>query len=346
MTVYYIPIALSCLGYFLFKKQYIYLYVIAIFTTLLVGLKGDIDKDYAAYQLLYEMAPDLKKEVLYGFMDYYYHVSMEFGFLLLNVCLKYLDVGFNGVFFFHAAVSFLFLCFIARSLNANCYLTFAFLYTLSFIGLWVQIRFGLASLGILASVFLYHQNRKLLAVVSALIAISFHSVSWVFLLVVPIYYLFRVRGLTNGLKISLLLLLSLMIAMLDAGEVLGGFLKVVNERYEAYSIAEGGSRASFFLRFAMFVLFSTLISPALFKVPLYRVLFSMALASVFTWSFAWSVGILYRAGVLLELGYCLFLVRDVYASRYKYYGGLTVMLIWILWRLMPAVNELEPYVIY
>jgi len=346
MIIYYLPIFLSCIGYFFYRKNTLYLFVLVVFAAFLVGLRGDVDKDYLAYEFLYNLAPDFKEGFIDNFIGYYNHVNMELGFVVLNTFLKFLDIGFNGVFLFHAAISFLFVYYIAKNHYANSYLVFGFLYIFTFIGLWVQIRFGLASLGVLASVFLYHQNKKILAVIPALIAISFHSVSWVFMLVIPIYYVFCFRGITTGLKISVFLFLSLMIAIFDLGEILGRFLSFFNERYEAYSMVEGGTRASFFMRLAIFIIFSTLISPNIFKIPLYRMLFSMALASVFVWSFSWSISVLYRAGVLLELGYCVFLVKEVYASRYRYIIGLCALSILAFWRLLPAVDELKPYTVY
>ena len=128
-----------------------FFFVFALFFLfIVVSFKGNVDLDYYSYQTLY----DIVVEAVEGF-PYSSNESLRFekGFLLLLTVLKELELQFNFIFVFYAFFTSSFIFLICRSLTSiSANVSFVFLYSVSFIGIWVQIRFGLASLGLLLSI--------------------------------------------------------------------------------------------------------------------------------------------------------------------------------------------------
>ena len=73
------------------------------------------------------------------------------------------------------------------------------------------------------------------------------------------------------------------------------------------------------------------------------ILLSFSFASLLFWSLAWQLEILYRIGVLLELGYSFFLLRACYTNFAKYFIGIFLISLVFGWRWLISIDELLPY---
>lgn len=342
MIIYSFPIFAGLVGALFLPNNKVYLKFILFSLFLMIAFKGGVDKDYYSYKHLFDLAP-VWSEGLNAFYEYSIYVSIEPGFLFLNLLLKTLGFGFNSVFFVFSAISCYLIYLICNSFTANRYLVFVFLYISSFIGLWVQVRFGLACLAVLFAAILYSNERVLHSSLLLLFSFSIHSVTLVFVIGYLSYRFLCIKNISVRTVTVFVLIVSLIISLLNFGDLLAGILTLINPRYEAYEGEGAGSKMSFLIRLVLFSFLFFLLARNVFNIKINKVMYAFALCSILVWSFAWGLSILYRVGALLEFGFCFFLIRDAYKFSANYFVAVFAVISLLGWRFYSAIFELDDY---
>lgn len=342
MIAYILPVLAGLVGAVLLSKGRYYFFFVLFASFLMVALKGDVDKDYLGYETLFNMAPTWV-DGYSAFHEYATQVAIEPGFLFLNVTFKSLGFGFNSIFIFAAATSFLFIYLIANSLPGNKFLIFIFLYVSCFIGLWVQIRFGLACLLVLYAAILFAKVKYFEALLVILFSLSLHSVTLIVIFGYLIYRVLCTKEVSARAITTFLLIFSVFISFVSFGDLLAAGLSSFNSRYEVYGMDEGGSRISFLIRLALFSSLILLVKNDFFKDRTKMTFFALSLCAVLVWSFGWGVSILYRLGTLFEFGFCIFLCRDAYKYTLNYSIALLVIFLLLAWRFYYVLLEVDAY---
>lgn len=343
MMIYAAPFVFALIAALACPRSRAVLAVLLVSTFALVAFRGPVDPDYHTYIRIYELAPSLL-EGWGPLVEYYRLISMEPAFIALNVWLKTLDAGYRWILVFYAFASVGFMALLCRHVPANPFFTFAFLYASSFVGLWIQIRFGAACLGVLLAAVLYARQYHWLSLGTLLVATLFHAVAWTAVLAWLLFALMSLRGMSRPVVIGLAAAGFVVISFIQFADLLALLLVTINERYEAYAGSATGSRLSFFVRIAVFGLLFALIDKAYLRFASCRLMLAFAFCTLLVWAFAWQIEILYRLGVLFELGFCFFLVPAIYANVYRYAAAVCTLMLLMAWRLRSAIGELQPYV--
>lgn len=346
MFYYFLPVILCIIGFILIKENIykrIFLLVISFYVFFIIGFKGEVDSDYASYEFLLYNAPTFK-EGLAGINKFSQDYGFEFGLTLLNVTLKSLSLK---LYWFYSIIAFVSVyCIYKVSIKnsvQSCFLTFLFIYITSFIGLWIQVRFGLATLASMMSFFLFFEGKKKLSYFFIILAFLFHNIVFSAAIPLIVYLLFNRVGF-NKIKIIIFLVFSSFFVFIDFSSILNTVLVLFASRYEAYSFEEAGNISSYFIRLGFFIVMLLLAKGRLsdFR-EVDRFLISMVFSSVIIFILATQVTILYRLGVFFELGYIVFLKRSSYISRTNYFFGLCVMFVMLGYRAVSLENEILPY---
>lgn len=317
--------------------------IISFYLFFIIGFKGAVDSDYVSYEFLLYNAPSFK-DGLVGINKFSQDYGFELGLTLLNVTLKSLSFE---LYWFYSIIAFISVyCIYKVSIKnsiKSCFLTFLFIYITSFIGLWVQIRFGLATLASMVSFFLFFEGKKKSSAFFIVLAFLFHSIVFSILIPIAIYMLFNRVGL-NKKKLSILLLFSSIFVFIDFSSIINNVLFFFNTRYEAYSLEEAGDISSYFIRLCFFIVMLLLIKGKLSDFSrIDGFLISLVFSSVIIFVLATQVTILYRLGVFFELGYIVFLKRSSYVSKSNYFFGLFSIFLMLGYRMLSLENEVLPY---
>lgn len=345
MIIYFLPVIISLTGFLLNKLLLIserYFFVSALFFLLIiVSLKGSVDLDYYSYQNLYDIVVETTEKFPYSSNE---SLRFEKGFLFLLAVFKEIELKFNFIFLFYASFTSLFIFLICRSLvSASVNFSFIFLYCVSFVGIWVQIRFGLASLGLLLSVILFFKSKYVKSFFVYLFSLLTHNI--VLAILIPVFfYIFLNKFKISKLFICFFLLAVSFFVFLDFSVVFEVLLVFFNDRYAAYIDESLGSSRSYFIRVFFFLVMLFLIRKDLFNMSaLNRFLLCMAFSSVLVFMIASKIVILYRLGVAFEMGYLMFFMRENYSNKNKYIVALLFMFAFVLYRFLDVPLIVEPY---
>lgn len=343
MFFYYIPLLLCAIGSFLKMPLYrkLFLFFICFYLFFILAFKGSVDPDYSNYQFLLENSPTFD-DGLAGINAFSRDYGFEIGLTLLNTTLNSLGVG---LYFFYSFFAFIaVLCIYKISLkNNNSFLVFSLLYVMSFIGLWVQVRFGLACLLSLLASLIYFEGRKKLSFFLFLSSLIFHNITFSLIIPVFIFLFFNKIGFRKDYILYVLMLFSVFL-FFDLSWLLELVLIFFNTRYEAYFFEDTGSVSSYYIRLCFFIAMLILIKKNLFDIGgRDKFLLSMVVSSVLIFIFASQITIFYRLGVFLELGYIFFLNRYIYVSKYNYIFGVFVIILMLFYRIHDSLGEVKPY---
>lgn len=308
---------------------------------LIVSLKGSIDPDYYNYMSIYNIVMDSSESFPFSSNE---NLKFEKGFLFFLALLKEFGLSFNYIYGIYAIISTVFVLFIIRSfekINAN--IAFLFLYAVSFVGIWVQIRFGLASLGLLLSVIYFIKSKYVKSFFVYLFSLLTHNI--VLAVLIPVFfYIILNRFRFSKLFIFFVFLIISPLVFFDFAVFFENLLVFFNDRYAGYINESAGSISSYFIRMVLFLTMLFLIRKDLFQMSvLSRVLLSMAFSSVLIFLIASKITIFYRLGVVFELGYLMFFMRENYSSKDKYIVSLFIMFVFILYRFLDVPTIVEPY---
>lgn len=346
MVYYFLPLIFSVIGAIFLKEniyKHIFLLFICVYLVFIVGLKGDVDPDYVSYEFLFNSSPVLSDgfPAIKRYSDEY---GFEFGLTVINVILHSMSLDLYWFFSIIALISVYCIYKISiKNINSNCFLTFSLLYSISLVGLWIQVRFGLACLAALLSILFYFEKNKLASLFFITISFMFHTIVFSIFIPIAIYFLFGKIGFNKKYMITILLIMSTFI-FIDFSTVLNAVLLIFNDRYGAYSLGESGNILSFYVRFAFFVVMLIITKNKVHEsTNADKFLLSMIFSSVIIFILATQVTILYRLGVFFELGYIYFLRRTSYGSIYNYYFGLLMIIILLLYRMTGFESEVLPY---
>lgn len=343
MFFYYIPLLLCAIGSFLKIPLYrkLFLFFISFYLFFILAFKGAVDPDYSNYQFLLENSPTLD-DGLAGIDAFSRDYGFEIGLTLLNTTLNSLGIGLYGFYSFLAFISVL--CIYKISLkNNNSFLVFSLLYVISFIGLWVQVRFGLACLLSLLASLNYFEGKRKLSFFLFLFSLIFHKITFSLIIPIFVFMFFNKIGFRKDYIFYVLMLFSVVL-FFDLSWLLELVLLFFNARYEAYFFENAGSIFSYYIRLFFLLSMLILIKRNLFDIgSVDKFLLSMAISSVLIFVFASQITIFYRLGVFFELGYIFFLKRYIYGSKYNYIFGVIVILIMLLYRIHDSFNEIKPY---
>ena len=334
---------LCAIGSFLKMPLYrkLFLFFISFYLFFILAFKGSVDSDYNNYQFLLENSPTFD-DGLAGINAFSRDYGFEFGLTLLNLTLNSLGVGLHGFYSFFAFISVL--CIYKISLkNNNSFLVFSLLYVISFIGLWVQVRFGLACLLSFLASLSYFEGRKKLSFFLFLSSLIFHNITFSLIIPVFIFLFFNKIGFRKDYILYVLMLFSVFL-FFDLSWLLELVLIFFNTRYEAYFFEDTGSVSSYYIRLCFFIAMLILIKKNLFDIGgRDKFLLSMVVSSVLIFIFASQITIFYRLGVFLELGYIFFLNRYIYVSKYNYIFGVFVIILMLFYRIHDSLGEIKPY---
>lgn len=345
MIIYFLPVAISLVGFFLNKLLLIperFFFVFALFFLfIVVSLKGSVDLDYYSYQTLYNAVVETTEKFPYSSNE---NLKFEKGFLFVLSVFKELDFKFNSIFLFYAFFTSFLIFLICRLLvSTSVNFSFVFLYSVSFVGIWVQIRFGLAALGLLLSIIYFFKSNYFKSFFVCLFSLLTHNIVLAVLMPVLFYILlnkFKIRKLF----ICFILLVISFFVFLDFSNFFEVLLVFFNDRYIAYIDESLGSSKSYFIRVFFFLVMLFLIRKDLFNMSaLNRFLLCMSFSSVLVFMIASKIVILYRLGVAFEMGYLMFFMRENYSNKNKYVIALMFMFSFILYRLLDVPSIVEPY---
>lgn len=351
MFFYYIPVLLGLLGAIVSPKSSVYLFFCCLSLFILIGFKGEVDKDYLNYLDLFELAPKFSNNFFDEFINYYNEANFEFGFLLLNSICKSLNFGFGVIYLFFSFFSCLAIFYICNLISTNKFFVFIFLYMASFLGLWVQVRFGMASLLAMLAAILWVNKKFYVPILLIFFAVSFHWSVLAVIFPLSLYFLID-RGIFSRRWVVLFVIgISFLFVFIDVKSNLMLLLNVFASRYDAYTDTgnDGGGALIYYYR--LFVLLVLLYLTDQLSISdndtsldhSSLILFSFSLTSLFFWSLAWQLEILYRIGVFLELGYCFFLLRFRYINSARYVVGISLVSLLFTWRWLASIDELLPY---
>ncbi len=345
MIIYFLPVVIALTGFLLNKLLLIrerYFFVSALFFLLIiVSLKGSVDLDYYSYQTLYDIVVGTTEKFPYSSNE---NLRFEKGFLFLLAVFKEFELQFNVIFVFYASFASVFVFLICRSLTSiSMNVSFVFLYAVSFIGIWVQIRFGLASLGLLLSVIYFIKSKYVKSFFVYLFSLLTHNI--VLAVLIPVFfYIILNRFRFSKLFIFFVFLIISPLVFFDFAVFFENLLVFFNDRYAGYINESAGSISSYFIRMVLFLTMLFLIRKDLFQMSvLSRFLLSMAFSSVLIFLIASKITIFYRLGVVFELGYLMFFMRENYSSKDKYIVSLFIMFVFILYRFLDVPTIVEPY---
>ncbi|MEG2210775.1 MAG: EpsG family protein [Eubacterium sp.] len=346
MFFYYIPIFVCLFSSFFVRKRVfsiLLLFVVSFYLFFILSFKGNVDLDYDNYQMLLDASPYLSDGII-GLKKFAQYYNFEIGLVLLNSSLKSLNLSINAFFAFFAFFSIFSIYKITFNLKScNKFLVFSLLYIFSFVGLWVQVRFGFACLVAFLSIICFFEKKLLFAFCFLLFAFCFHNiVSSIF---IPVFmYIFLNKINFNKNYMLLLLCLFSLLIFVDFSFVLNIVMSFINARYEAYSIEDVGSISSYFVRLVFFTFMLLLAKKDLrFESGIDRFLLSMAFCSVLIFIFATQVTILYRIGVFFEFGYIFFLKRSSYNNQINYIFSLLILITLMIYRALVFDEVVKPY---
>ena len=342
MSLYLLPFYFPLLLGSVFPKAKGLLVFVGFFLILLIGFKSDVDKDYVNYEYLYNSVPSIM-DGYSAFAASVKELNIEAGFLLLVSMLKAFELGLSAVFFVVGGISTGLLYYCSKKLNGNIFLIFAFLYSVSFIGLWVQIRYGLASVALLSAFILFSEKKYIIAILWVLVSMLFHGLGSIAFVVIAVFFCIDKIRLKKSQIAVLIAFVAVCLSLLEPRGVLVDAMGLLNDRYSDYAYDIEGSRLSFYARMVLFLVLVNLIQLGLVRDRMGVMLLTMVVLSLLAWSVAWSIGILYRVGTFLEMGYSLFLLRGYYASGRNYVLAVILLVVLSTWRIYIAVGELSNY---
>lgn len=340
---------LGLLGAMVFPKSSLYLFFCCLSLFILVGFKGEVDKDYLNYLDLFELAPKFSSNFFDEFINYYNEANFEFGFLLLNSICTSLDLGFGVVYLFFSFFSCLAIFHICNLISTNKFFVFIFLYMASFLGLWVQVRFGMASLLAMLAAIFWVNKKFYVSILLIIFAVSFHWSVLAVIFPLSLYFLID-RGIFSQRSIVLFVIsISFLFVFIDVKSNLMLLLNLFASRYDSYTDSGGGGALIYYYRLLVLLVLLHLTDQlsisdndtSLDHSSL--ILFCFCLVSLFFWSLAWQLEILYRIGVFLEFGYCFFLIRFRYINSARYVVGISLVSFVFTWRWLTSIDELLPY---
>lgn len=338
MTVFFLPFFIAILGVILKRN---FAFVALIFMFLIVSLKGDIDPDYFNYFYIYNVVLDSTEGFPFSSNE---QLKFEKGFLFFLALLKEFELEYYYFYGGYAFFSTIFILLITRSLEqANANMVFLFLYAVSFVGIWVQVRFGLASLGLLLSIIYFFKSNYFKSFFVYLFSLLTHNIVLAVLMPV-IFYILLNKFKVRKFFICFILLFVSFFVFLDFSVFFEALLVFFNDRYIAYIDEDIGSSKSYFIRVVFFLVMLFLIRKDLFNMSgLNRFLLCMAFSSVLVFMVASKIVILYRLGVAFEMGYLMFFMRENYSNKNKYVIALMFMFLFVLYRLLDVPSIVEPY---
>lgn len=351
MFIYIFPVVYALTLAFISNKNRILdrilIAIICIFLITVISIKGEIDKDYVNYLYLFENSSKFQgnlslKDLLANY------TGLEIGFNILNRLIKTLELNVQYIYGFFSLSSAFFIYKICDNFkSANKLLVFLVLYVQTFLGLWVQIRYGLASLAIILALILYSQKKYKLFLILIAFSALFHSITFSIFLII-FFYKIVVKLKLNKTYIYLILLGLSPLLFIDLSKYIGNLLVIANARYIDYTENNEGSINSYFIRLLyFFILCSLSINPLKANTLKHRqielILYSMSILSVIIFLFAFQVTILYRVGVICELGYLYFIMKTSYQSKENYIMAIGIIVIFLFYRISLSFNELDVY---
>jgi len=309
-----------------------------------VSLKGSVDPDYYNYQYLYVLVSESVESFPFSNNE---QLRFEWFFLFLLSVLNAAGLDFQIFYFVYGLLSVYFIFMIVRSVSdKNSNFMFLYLYVLSFIGLWVQVRFGLASLVLLFSVILFFKGNYFKSFITFVFSLLNHTSVLAVILPVFVYFILSFVKF-NRVFLTLSLLLLSFVSLFDFVGFFKWLLAFYNPRYSNYFIEESGSMISYFVRVGFLFVMIFFLRKNLNEISrLSKFLLSMCFSSVIIFLLASKISIMYRVGVIFEMGYLLFFLRDNYAVQSKYIAALFFMLGFVLYRSMDFFVVLDPYFFY
>lgn len=314
-----------------------------LYLFLIISFKGDVDLDYVSYKILLENAPKIS-DGLNGIHSYSNEYSFEIGLTLLNIFLNTFNVGLYGFYGFIAFFSIYAIYNISVIRNqSNCLFVFCLLYVFSFIGLWVQVRYGLACLISLLAIIYFFEGKVKKSIFLILFSMMFHKITLSLFIPFFLYFLFNKIGFKKKYILFLLVIFSGLLYV-DFSIFLKMILIFFNDRYDVYSSEDAGSKLSYFTRLIFLFIMLMLVKKNISDIKnIDKFLVSMVVSSVLIFVFATQITILYRLGVFFELGYIFFLKRTLYGSKFNYNAGVFVIFLMLFYRFLKFEGEVLPY---
>lgn len=335
--------ALGGVGDFKYKKFFLVCFLFYLF--FIVGFRGEIDPDFLNYKKIFDLAPSLYFGIS-DVIDFSKSMGFELIYIFLVSVIKYLNLEFywvNVVFsFFSTLFIYKISILLNKKINLNLFYCSMVIYANSLIGIFVQIRFGLAALIVFYALILAFNKSYLTSVVWALISCFIHSISFFYFPVVFLYFVFSRVNFNKKIIFCGLVFLFCLIPLLNISENLSILFYMINERYSDYDAFGTGNYYGVMLRVAIIIFFIFLLDFSRLSDLEIGLLF-LTVLSVLFWVLSLEMAILYRLGVLAEFGYVVFLSKGRYKSKYYYYLCFVVLTGLLLSRVIAASSDLNFY---
>lgn len=347
MLIYYIIwilLAFGALTDLLYKRWYdkrILNLFLCIILILFIGLRFECDRDFTTYVSHWGNLPYFSAGNFAYLYEKFRAVDLEFGYKFVAVILKNLGFTPQAMFVFCAAVTFtIFYKVIPYYTNyPNIAL---FIYFSQFIMLpFMQIRFGVCSMLIWYSFYMWSHNKKRTSILYYILAITFHNLSFGVLILLPLLKL-------SIKKMLILLGLVLFIPLHVVSDIALGAVYLMGWNYTGYFDSDQSlSYLSYILNFILvlpIVIYylnnSNMITIVNRRLIKYYILFLIG------FSLSLNLPIIARIAITFSISIC-FLLPSYFSvvpkdARFRFliligiviYGGL---------KFIPALKFFEPY---
>jgi|GEM_PF-2606138 len=342
MNFYAIPFAVSLLmGFFNRRNRYIY-WLFIFLVALFVGLRGNVDPDYLNYNYIFNISPSIG-EGWGTLVAHIEEVKLEPVFLLVVSFLK--ESGANFVFLnlICSWVCFFFLKKIC-AFNENYWISFSYIYANAFVGLWVQIRFGVAIFLTAYAILLFSEKHKIKSIFIFVVSMLVQSASIIYLPIIFSYRIIETFKINIWKFFIFIFVFSIPLSLLPLRAQIGDFLIFFNQRYFEYALEGGGTYISFLYRVALISVLFFLIKKDKVLEEFEKIMMVMVMFSLLIWAIAWQFPILYRIGTLCDTGFLLFLNRKIYSRRAKYLFASSIIFFVGVIRLASAMQPMRDYI--